>query len=86
LQRLRHLGFLAYRGKAQALRQCRQLLNQPAPPMPQKQTRAEWLWQGTRTDVTRCPHCGPGPLQRIPLALLPPRAGRRVGPSVWDSS
>ena len=86
LQRLRHIGFLANRCKAQALRQCRQLLNQPAPPIPQKKTLAEWMWQWTGTDVTRCPHCGHGPLQRIPLATLPPRAGRRVVPPVWDSS
>jgi hypothetical protein len=86
LQRLRHIGFLANRCKAQALRQCRHLLNQPAPPPPQKKTIAEWMWQLTGTDVTRCPHCGHGPLQRIPLASLPPRAGRPGGPPVWDSS
>ena len=86
LQRLRHIGFLANRCKAQALRQCRQLLHQPAPPRPQNKTRAEWLWQWTGTDVTRCPHCGHGPLQRLPLAALPPRAGRPGVPLVWDSS
>jgi Putative transposase/Transposase zinc-binding domain len=86
LQRMRHIGFLANRCKAQALRQCRQLLHQPEPPRPQKKTVAEWVWQWTGTDVTRCPHCGHGPLQRIPLVALPPRAGHPVVPPVLDSS
>lgn len=86
LQRLRHIGFLANRCKAKALRQCRHLLNQPAPPRPQKKTVAEWMWQLTGTDLTRCPQCGHGPLHRIPLTALPPRVGRRVVPPVWDSS
>jgi hypothetical protein len=86
LQRLRHIGFLANRCKAQALRQCRQLLHQPEPPTPQKKTAAEWMWQLTGTDVTRCPQCGHGPLQRIPLASLPPSTGQLGGPPGWDSS
>jgi hypothetical protein len=86
LQRLRPIGLLANRCKAQALRQCRQLRNQPEPPRPQHKTRAEWLWQWTGTDVTRCPHWGHGPLQRIPLTSLPLRAGRPGEPSVWDAS
>jgi hypothetical protein len=86
LQRLRHIGFLANRCKAQALQQCRQLLHQPAPPKPQKKTVAEWMWQWTGTDVTQCPHCGHGPLQRLPLASLPPGAGKPGLPPVWNSS
>jgi hypothetical protein len=43
LQRLRHIGFLAKRCKAQALRQCRQLLNQPEPSRVRQKTVAEWL-------------------------------------------
>lgn len=85
-QRLRHIGFLANRCKAQALRQCRHLINQPERPTPQKKTAAEWMWQLTGTDVTRCPQCGHGPLKRIPLAALPPPTGRPIGPSVLDSS
>jgi hypothetical protein len=42
-QRLRHIGFLANRCKAKALRQCRQLLNQAEPLRPQKKTVAEWM-------------------------------------------
>jgi Putative transposase/Transposase zinc-binding domain len=86
LQRLRHIGFLANRCKAQALRQCRHLLHQPEPPRPQKKTVAEWMWQLTGTDLTRCPQCGHGPLQRVPLTSPPPRPKRPVVPPVWDSS
>ena len=85
-QRLRHIGFLANRCKAQALRQCRQRLNQPEPPRPQKKTVAEWMWQLTGTDVTRCPQCGHGPLKRLPLASLTRRPGHPVPPPVLDSS
>jgi len=57
-QRRRHLGFLANRGKAQALRPWRQLLHQPEPPRPQHKTVAAWLWPCTGTDVTRRPPWG----------------------------
>ena len=86
LQRLRHIGFLANRCTAKALRQCRQQLKQPAPARPQKKTVAAWMWQLTGTDVTQCPQCGHGPLQRIPLAATRPATGRGAGPPVWDSS
>jgi hypothetical protein len=86
LQRLRHLGFLANRCQAQALRQCRQLLHHPAPPRPQKKTVAAWVRQWTGTDVPRCPPCGHGPLQRLPLAARPPSAGHPVVPPVLDAS
>jgi hypothetical protein len=86
LQRLRPIGLLANRCKAQALQQCRHLLNQPAPPKPQKKTVAEWRWQWTGTDVTPWPHCGQGPRQRIPRASLPPGAGKPGVPPVWHSS
>jgi hypothetical protein len=85
-QRIRHIGFLANRCKAQTLHQCRQLLHQPEPPIRQEKTVAEWMWQLTGIDVTQCPQCGHGPLQRIPLAAMPPRPGCPMPPPVLDSS
>jgi hypothetical protein len=38
-QRLRHVGFLANRCKARALRQCRHLLGQPTDPPPPEKPR-----------------------------------------------
>jgi hypothetical protein len=85
LQRMRHMGFLANRCKARALRQCRHLLNQPPdPPTRPVQSVAEWLWQWTGTDITRCPECGQGPLLRLPLPPLPP--SHPFLPPLWDSS
>jgi hypothetical protein len=69
-QRLRHVGFLANRCKARALRQCRQLLGQPPALPPREQPSAvEWMRQRTGIDLTQCPHCGYGPLVRQPLLL-----------------
>jgi hypothetical protein len=70
-QRLRHIGFLANRCKARALRQCRHLLGQPTQPPPREKPSAlEWMRQRTGIDITQCPHCGHGPLVRTPLPSL----------------
>jgi hypothetical protein len=85
LQRMRHIGFLANRCKARALRQCRQLLHQPPdPPARPVKSVAEWLWQLTGMDITRCPECGQGPLLQLPLPPLPPYHPSL--PPIWDSS
>jgi len=85
LQRMRHIGFLANRCKARALRQCRPLLDQPSdPPARPVKSVAEWLWQLTGTDITRCPECGQGPRRRLPLPPLPHRQPSL--PPIWDSS
>ena len=69
-QRLRHVGFLANRCKARALRQGRHLLGQAPEPPPREQPSAvEWRRQRTGIDLTQCPHCGYGPLVRQPLPL-----------------
>lgn len=85
--RVRHIGFLANRCKAQTLRQCRQLLGQtPDAPARSKKTVAEWMGQLTGTDITRCPSCGYKPLQRTPLPVLLPRPVRPASPPRFDSS
>lgn len=87
LQRMRHIGFLAHRCKARALRQCRALLDQPAnPPTAEKKTVVQWIWQLTGTDITRCPHCGQGPLHRTPLPALPLQPRYPSKPPLLDSS
>jgi hypothetical protein len=80
-----YIGFLANRCKARALRQCRQLLDQPADPPARPLKRvAEWLWQWTGTDITGGPECDQGPLRRLPLPPLPPRPLSL--PPIWDPS
>jgi hypothetical protein len=89
-QRLRHVGFLANRCKARALRQCRHLLGQPTDPPPRVQPSAvEWMRQRTGLDLTQCPQCGHGPLVRSPLHPLTVRApGQEASAKVplWDAS
>jgi hypothetical protein len=81
LQRMRHIGFLANRCKARALRQCRQLLNQlPDPPV-----RSRVLPSGCGSGQARISpaarnaargRCGGSPCHRCRLALPP---GRHCG-------
>jgi hypothetical protein len=89
-QRLRHVGFLANRCKARALRQCRHLLGQPTNPPPRETPSAvEWMRQRTGIDLTQCPHCGHGPLVRTPLPPLTARGASRKAPQevpIMDSS
>ncbi len=89
-QRLRHVGFLANRCKARALRQCRYLLGQPLDPPPrEKPSAVEWMRQRTGLDLTQCPQCGHGPLLRSPLPPLPGGAPGHAAFSkvaIWDSS
>jgi hypothetical protein len=89
-QRLRHVGFLANRCKARALRQCRALLGQPIEPPPREKPNAvEWMRQRTGIDLTQCPQCGHGPLMRSPLPPLTVRAPSQETPlkvPTWDSS
>jgi hypothetical protein len=89
-QRLRHVGFLANRCKARALRQCRSLLGQPIDPPPrEKPSAVEWMRQRTGIDLTQCPQCGHGPLMRNPLQALTVRAPSPEASSkvpIWDSS
>jgi len=80
-QRLRHVGFLANRCKARALRQCRQLLGQPPEPPPrEKPSATEWMRPRTGIDITQCPHCGYAPLGRHPLPLSHRRGAEPRGP------
>jgi len=81
LVRIRHYGFLANRCKGRALRQCRQLCGlTPAPPRRPPKTVVQWLSQLYGRDITRCPQCGAGPLQRTPLAPQTMPQGPRSPP------
>ena len=81
LVRIRHYGFLANRCKGRALRQCRPLCGlPPEPPRPQPKTVVQWLSHLYGRDITRCPQCGAGPLQRTPLAPQTTPQGPRSPP------
>ena len=70
LQRIRHYGLLASRGKGKLLPRCRELLQAPAVKPVDKKSTAEWLQQLLGLDITRCPQCGHTPLQRTKVPPL----------------
>ena len=84
--RIRHFGFLANRAKTDALARCRQLLAVEPPTPMEPRTAAEWVLHLTGIDVTRCPHCGRGPLIRTDLRPAPNLGGHLRPPPVFDSS
>jgi hypothetical protein len=68
--RIRYCGLLANRCKAQALRQCRQVLgHEPVSPTPEPKTVAQWMQQWTGIDITRCPQCGHQPLRKTAVPV-----------------
>ena len=74
--RLRHYGLLANRGRDGKLALCRALIEQPAPPPREPETPQAMLLRLTGIDITLCPHCGHGTLQRV-RALVATTAMRR---------
>jgi hypothetical protein len=87
LVRLRHVGGLANRAKARALKRCRQVRGLPTEvPNPTLPSVAEWMVQVKGIEIERCPSGGHRPLQRFPIAPLPTAQGRQTMPSVLDSS
>jgi hypothetical protein len=88
--RVRHYGFLANRHKARTLRRCRELLGQPAEPLPRRLTSVvQWMHEVTGIDLTQCPHCGARPLVRLPLpptSLATARHGVPCEPPRFDAS
>jgi hypothetical protein len=85
--RIRHFGFLANRGKREALQRCRELLGVPqTSPRSWPSAVAEQLLLLTGIDVTQCPQCGQ---QRcmVTVRLLPERpAGPAAAGPDEDSS
>ncbi len=77
-QRIRHYGLLASRGKQEDLKRCRELLAAPPPEPRAPKTTADWVLRLWGIDVSRCPSCGHGPLERT---LLCPRPGNPPGPA-----
>jgi predicted Zn-ribbon and HTH transcriptional regulator len=66
-QRIRHHGLLASRTKSDLLARSRQALAAPEPPPREKKSTAQWLLKLWGIDVTRCPRCGRGGLERTEL-------------------
>ena len=76
--RLRHYGLLANRGRDRKLALCRALIEQPAPPPRETETPQAMLLCLTGIDITRCPHCGHGTLQRVRVLVATTAMRRRA--------
>jgi len=82
LVRTRHFGLLANRGRTAKLARCRALLAVPPPELPAApESLAALMSRLTGRDITRCPVCRRGRLQRVGVF----QPGERPVP-VWDSS
>ena len=79
-QRIRSNGFLANACKATKLEIIRKSLKQKPPKVVKKRDAASLMLALTGTDITICPHCKQGKLQRI--ATLPSKFGK----TVYDTS
>lgn len=64
-RRIRHFGFLASRSKTNDLEKCRQALNAGTIEAVKDETWQELMRRLTGNDVTKCPRCKSGCLQRI---------------------
>jgi len=70
--RVRHYGILANSHRAEKLARCRALLgHQISPSPPRSETLADSVNRLLGIDISRCPHCGQGPLRIV--ELLPPK-------------
>ena len=68
--RIRYFGLLANRCRGEKLARTRELLHQPPPPQPVRESAGELMLRLTGRDIERCPHCTRGKLSVV-AALLP---------------
>ncbi len=78
--RIRHFGLLANRRKRPALERCRQLLDQPAPPLAAPESAADLLRRLTGVDPAQCPVCHQGRLIVTTILAPVPPSLRTVDP------
>ena len=81
--RIRHIGFLANRYRAEKLARCRELLAAP-PPAPDDPSPQRWqdrLRELTGQDIEVCPCCGG---RMLPFGTLRPQPPPR--PPLWCNS
>lgn len=84
--RIRHYGFLANRGRKNAVARCRELLGAAALSDNDKPLNlSEWLQQILGIDADACPCCG-APLRRQELYPLPNYRALLSTTDAWDTS
>jgi len=71
--KIRYFGWMAAAHRKAILAAIRQAIHAEAPPPPAKESLAERVLRRTGVDITLCPHCGKGHLQRTDRLILPHR-------------
>ena len=86
--RIRHYGFLASRGKKEALTHCRAALGATAPRPIEEKTATQRLLDATGVDVLKCPHCPTGRMLKCGGLLNTPASRSHIlsSPTCLNSS
>ena len=71
--KLRYFGWMAAVNRKAILAAIRKAIPAEPPPPPAKETLAERVLRRTGVDITLCPHCGKGHLQRTDRLIMPHR-------------
>jgi hypothetical protein len=71
--KIRHFGWMAAGRRKAILAAIRQAIHVEPPPAAVKESLSERIWRRTGVDITLCPHCGKGHLQKTDRQLLPHR-------------
>jgi len=71
--KIRYFGWMAATHRKEILAAIRKVIPAQAPPAPAKESLAERVMRRTGVDITLCPHCGKGHLQRTDRLIMPHR-------------
>jgi len=71
--KIRYFGWMAATHRKEILAAIRKAIPAEAPPAPAKETLPERILRRTGVDITLCPHCGKGHLQRTDRLIMPRR-------------
>jgi predicted RNA-binding Zn-ribbon protein involved in translation (DUF1610 family) len=71
--KIRYYGWMAAAQRKKILAAIRKAIHAPPPPEPAKETLAERILRRSGVDITLCPHCGKGHLQRTDRLIIPHR-------------
>jgi len=71
--KIRYFGWMAAVHRKAILAAIRKALPAEAPPQPAKESLAKRVLRRTGVDITLCPHCGKGHLQRTDRLIMPHR-------------
>lgn len=71
--KIRYFGWMAAVNRKAIIAAIRKAIHAEPPPPPKKESLAERILRRTGADITLCPHCGKGHLQRTNRLILPHR-------------